>query len=171
MERVAVGPRRAADDDDDDDDEGLAVSAPDLAIILLAEVAAEHDEDFRVHLPVLLHAVVATLAGSPEPTVRAHCRQLLANLAHALAARPLAARRRAQSPAFANGDGARDTLPGADLGGPHAALANADGQGGWHGEVGRWGRVVSDPGGGGGGRRRDRDGDGSFGGYARAPPS
>ena len=86
------------DDDDDDDDEGLAVSAPDLAIILLAEVAAEHDEDFRVHLPVLLHAVVATLAGSPEPTVRAHCRQLLANLAHALAARPLAARRRAQSP-------------------------------------------------------------------------
>ena len=95
------------DDGDDDDDEGLAVSAPDLAIILLAEVAAEHDEDFRVHLPVLLHAVVATLAGSPEPTVRAHCRQLLANLAHALAARPLAARRRAQSPAFANGDGAR----------------------------------------------------------------
>ena len=159
------------DDDDDDDDEGLAVSAPDLAIILLAEVAAEHDEDFRVHLPVLLHAVVATLAGSPEPTVRAHCRQLLANLAHALAARPLAARRRAQSPAFANGDGARDTLPGADLGGPHAALANADGQGGWHGEVGRWGRVVSDPGGGGGGRHRDRDGDGSFGGYgARRPP-
>ena len=36
--------------------------AQDLAIILLAEVAAEHDEDFRVHLPVLLHAVVATLA-------------------------------------------------------------------------------------------------------------
>ena len=68
-----------------------SVSAPDLAIILLAEVAAEHDEDFRVHLPVLLHAVVATLAGSPEPTVRAHCRQLLANLAHALAARPLGA--------------------------------------------------------------------------------
>ena len=167
------------DDDGDDDDEGLAVSAPDLAIILLAEVAAEHDEDFRVHLPVLLHAVVATLAGSPEPTVRAHCRQLLANLAHALAARPLGARRRAQSPAFVHGvgGGARDHIQGVGLGGRHAALANDNHPSGWHGEVGRWGRVVSDPGGGGRGGHDhhhgdgDGDGDGSFGGYgAHHPP-
>ena len=128
---------RSNDDDDDDDDDGLKLTAPDLAIILLAEVAAEHDEDFRVHLPVLLHAVVATLAGSPEPTVRAHCRQLLANLTHAIAARPLGAKGRAGSDKisydFQNN--------GVDL--AHAGLVPGlqvtPGVPGWQGEVGQWG--------------------------------
>ena len=129
-ERWGAGP----DGGDADGDDGLRVTAPDLAIILLAEVAAEHDEDFRVHLPVLLHAVVATLAGSPEPTVRAHCRQLLANLAHALAARPLSfTRTQRRRPIQAN---------------PSRPNGSAAGQG-WQGEVGRWGDVVPDPGGGG----------------------
>ena len=104
------------------------VSAPDLAIVLLAEVAAEHAEAFRAHLPVLLHAVTATLAGSPEPTVRAHCRQLLANLTRALAARG--------DPAAAE---ATSAFP------PRAAAAEAAGVpdpmrvgGGWRGEVGAW---------------------------------
>ena len=122
-------------DDDDDDDDGLKLTAPDLAIILLAEVAAEHDEDFRVHLPVLLHAAVATLAGSPEPTVRAHCRQLLANLTHALAARPLGAKgRSAVGDAFGR-DGRMDDGSSRGL----LQVTPGGGVPGWQGEVGQWG--------------------------------
>ena len=124
---------------DDDEDGAMLITAPDLAIILLAEVAAEHDEDFRVHLPVLLHAVTATLLGSPEPTVRAHCRQLLANLTHALAARPLSARgKSARGGVHANGAFHRS----ASLAPSHAAPAHAASpgvNGGWEGEVSQWG--------------------------------
>ena len=114
------------------------VSAPDLAIVLLSAVAAEHAEAFRAHLPVLLHAVTATLAGSPEPTVRAHCGLLLAELARALAPR-----------------GGRDAGAGTEpetekraerLSAERREITREDGVpanafrvgGGWHGEVGAW---------------------------------
>ena len=68
------------------------IEEPDLATILLAEIAAEHDEYFRSQLIVLVHAVVATIATSRNALVCAHCQQLLANLLHKLAGQPLVRR-------------------------------------------------------------------------------
>jgi hypothetical protein len=62
---------------------------PDLAAVLLAEVATEHDEYFRSQLIVLVQAVVATVVTSKNVFVTAHCQQLLSNLLHNLAGQPL----------------------------------------------------------------------------------
>ena len=55
---------------------------------LLAEVAYEHDEDFRSHLPLLLHAIMIAM-DSPEPLVYHHAQQALVNLLYSLSARHL----------------------------------------------------------------------------------
>ena len=68
------------------------IEEPDLAIILLAEIATEHDEYFRSQLIVLVHAVVATLATSRNALLCAYCQMLLANLLHKLAEQPLVRR-------------------------------------------------------------------------------
>jgi hypothetical protein len=86
------------------------IEEPDLAIILLAEIAAEHDEYFRSQLIVLVHAVVATIATSRNVLVCAHCQQLLTNLLHKLAGQPLA--RRIEN--YENDDQSLSTIPVAD---------------------------------------------------------
>ena len=127
-----------SDEESDNESERLRVSAPDLAIILLAEVAAEHDSAFRVHLPVLLHAVTATLAGSPEPTVRQHCRQLLLNLTHALAAKPLASLGSMPSlGSFSNAS--QNVMPNVN----QFAHGTPSLGGGWKDEVSTWGDVTT----------------------------
>jgi len=55
---------------------------------LLAEVAYEHDEDFRSHLPLLFHAIMIAM-DSPEPLVYHHAQQALVNLLYSLSARHL----------------------------------------------------------------------------------
>ena len=55
---------------------------------LLAEVAYEHDEDFRSHLPLLFHATLIAM-DSPEPLVYQHAQQALVNLLYSLSARHL----------------------------------------------------------------------------------
>ena len=55
---------------------------------LLAEVAYEHDEDFRSHLPLLCHATI-TAMDSAEPLVYQHAQQALVNLLYSLSARHL----------------------------------------------------------------------------------
>ena len=57
------------------------ISQADVGIILLSELAKNHQEDFRFHLPVLAHTVVVTLIVTTEPIVRQHCGDLLCNLA------------------------------------------------------------------------------------------
>ncbi|KAL3146697.1 hypothetical protein ABBQ32_000921 [Trebouxia sp. C0010 RCD-2024] len=64
------------------------LSRPQLAMCLLAEVAYEHDEDFRSHLPLLFHATV-TAMDSAEPVVYQHAQQALVNLLYSLSARHL----------------------------------------------------------------------------------
>jgi len=59
----------------------VKISAADVGIILLSELAIDHREDFRFHLPVLAHAVVVTLIVVNQPVVRQHCGELLCNLA------------------------------------------------------------------------------------------
>jgi len=39
----------------------VSTCRPELALCLLAEVAYEHDEDFRPHMPLLLHACICVL--------------------------------------------------------------------------------------------------------------
>ena len=133
---------RESESDDDENfvgkqggDTRLRISAPDLAVILLAEVAAEHGNAFRVHLPVLLHAVTATLAGSPEHTVRAHCQQLLLNLTHALAAKPLESARNASSGTFPVSEQQR--VLNAQNGFVTSGTPSIGS--GWKGEVSTWG--------------------------------
>lgn len=64
------------------------LARPQLAMCLLAEVAYEHDEDFRSHLPLLFHATV-TAMDSAEPVVYQHAQQALVNLLYSLSARHL----------------------------------------------------------------------------------
>ena len=64
------------------------LSRPELALCLTAEVAYEHDEDFRGHLPLLFHATL-TAMDAPEPLVYQHAQQLLVNLLYSLSARHL----------------------------------------------------------------------------------
>jgi len=69
---------------------------PELALCLLAEVAYEHDEDFRPHMPLLLHACICCLDQEGEAdaehggsgcTVSAHAQQLLMHLLYSVSAR------------------------------------------------------------------------------------
>ncbi|KAK4740478.1 hypothetical protein SAY87_032410 [Trapa incisa] len=60
----------------------------DIALILLAEIAYENDEDFRDHLPLLFHVTFVSMDSS-EDIVLEHCQQLLVNLLYSLAGRHL----------------------------------------------------------------------------------
>ncbi|KAL2624356.1 hypothetical protein R1flu_008601 [Riccia fluitans] len=64
------------------------LSRADIALILLAEIAYENDEDFRGHLPLLFHVTFVSMDSS-EDIVREHCQQLLVNLLYSLAGRHL----------------------------------------------------------------------------------
>ncbi|XP_024526381.1 cell morphogenesis protein PAG1 isoform X1 [Selaginella moellendorffii] len=64
------------------------LSRADIALILLAEIAYENDEDFRSHLPLLFH-VTFVYMDSSEDIVLKHCQQLLVNLLYSLAGRHL----------------------------------------------------------------------------------
>ncbi|DBA89055.1 TPA: hypothetical protein ACH3X2_000264 [Trebouxia sp. C0005] len=68
-------------------DRGI-LTRPQLAMCLLAEVAYEHDEDFRSHLPLLFQAIMVAM-DSPEPLVYHHAQQALVNLLYSLSARHL----------------------------------------------------------------------------------
>ena len=52
-----------------------ALTRPEMAAALLAEVAYENIADFAPHLPQLLHALVLLL-DSPEPLVYQHAHQV-----------------------------------------------------------------------------------------------
>ncbi|GER30702.1 ARM repeat superfamily protein, partial [Striga asiatica] len=60
----------------------------DIALILLAEIAYENDEDFREHLPLLFHVTFVSMDSS-EDIVLQHCQHLLVNLLYSLAGRHL----------------------------------------------------------------------------------
>ncbi|KAH0984368.1 hypothetical protein GBA52_011545 [Prunus armeniaca] len=60
----------------------------DIAMILLAEIAYENDEDFREHLPLLFHVTFVSMDSS-EDIVLEHCQHLLVNLLYSLAGRHL----------------------------------------------------------------------------------
>lgn len=64
------------------------LSKADIALILLAEIAYENDEDFRGYLPLLFHVTFVSM-DSAEDIVLEHCQQLLVNLLYSLAGRPL----------------------------------------------------------------------------------
>lgn len=64
------------------------LSRADIALILLAEIAYENDEDFRGHLPLLFHVTFVSMDSS-EDIVLEHCQQLLVNLLYSLAGRHL----------------------------------------------------------------------------------
>lgn len=54
----------------------------------MAEIAYEHDEDFRSHLPLLFHAAITSMDSS-EPLIHQHAQQALINLLYSLSARHL----------------------------------------------------------------------------------
>ncbi|PRQ49082.1 putative Cell morphogenesis central region [Rosa chinensis] len=60
----------------------------DIALILLAEIAYENDEDFREHLPLLFHVTFVSMDSS-EDIVLEHYQHLLVNLLYSLAGRHL----------------------------------------------------------------------------------
>lgn len=64
------------------------LSRADIALVLLAEIAYENDEDFRGHLPLLFHVTFVSMDSS-EDIVLEHCQHLLVNLLYSLAGRHL----------------------------------------------------------------------------------
>lgn len=64
------------------------LSRADIALILLAEIAYENDEDFRGNLPLLFHVTCVSMDSS-EDLVLTHCQHLLVNLLYSLAGRHL----------------------------------------------------------------------------------
>ncbi|XP_073115620.1 uncharacterized protein [Elaeis guineensis] len=64
------------------------LSRADIALILLAEIAYENDEDFRENLPLLFHVICVSMDSS-EDIVLEHCQHLLVNLLYSLAGRHL----------------------------------------------------------------------------------
>ncbi|XP_062220848.1 uncharacterized protein LOC133920168 isoform X2 [Phragmites australis] len=64
------------------------LSHADIALILLAEIAYENDEDFRENLPLLFHVTCVSMDSS-EDIVLEHCQDLLVNLLYSLAGRHL----------------------------------------------------------------------------------
>ena len=69
----------------------------EVAVCLLAEVAYEHDEDFRGHLPLLFHSMLL-LMDSSETLVFRHAQQVVIHLLHSLCARHLELHRAAGAP-------------------------------------------------------------------------
>ncbi|KAL0919790.1 hypothetical protein M5K25_011908 [Dendrobium thyrsiflorum] len=65
-----------------------SLSRADIALILLAEIAYENDEDFRENLPLLFHVTCVSMDSS-EDIVLEHCKNLLVNLLYSLAGRHL----------------------------------------------------------------------------------
>ncbi|CAN1815370.1 Protein furry homolog-like [Linum perenne] len=65
-----------------------SITHADIALILLAEIAYENDEDFREHLPLLFHVTFVSMDSS-EDIVLEHCQHLLVNLLYSLAGRHL----------------------------------------------------------------------------------
>lgn len=65
-----------------------SLTPADIALILLAEIAYENDEDFREHLPLLFHVTFVSMDSS-EDIVLEHCQHLLVNLLYSLAGRHL----------------------------------------------------------------------------------
>ncbi|GAB2280029.1 hypothetical protein Dimus_014667 [Dionaea muscipula] len=65
-----------------------SLTQADIALILLAEIAYENDEDFREHLPLLFHVTFVSMDSSEE-IVLEHCQHLLVNLLYSLAGRHL----------------------------------------------------------------------------------
>ncbi|KAL4318706.1 hypothetical protein GQ457_18G021950 [Hibiscus cannabinus] len=65
-----------------------SMTRADIALILLAEIAYENDEDFREHLPLLFHVTFVSMDSS-EDIVLEHCQHLLVNLLYSLAGRHL----------------------------------------------------------------------------------
>ncbi|KAL2904779.1 Cell morphogenesis protein PAG1 [Bienertia sinuspersici] len=65
-----------------------SLTPADIALILLAEIAYENDEDFREHLPSLFHVTFVSMDSS-EDIVLEHCQHLLVNLLYSLAGRHL----------------------------------------------------------------------------------
>eukprot|EP00897_Mesotaenium_endlicherianum_P002114 jgi/Mesen1/1930/ME000146S01025 len=66
----------------------VKLSRADIALILLAEIAYENDEDFRNHLPLLFHVAFVSMDSS-EAILLEHAQQLLVNLLYTLAGRHL----------------------------------------------------------------------------------
>nr|CAB3451600.1 unnamed protein product [Digitaria exilis] len=64
------------------------LSRADIALILLAEIAYENDEDFRENLPLLFHVTCVSMDSS-EDIMLEHCQDLLVNLLYSLAGRHL----------------------------------------------------------------------------------
>ncbi|PKA53442.1 hypothetical protein AXF42_Ash012384 [Apostasia shenzhenica] len=64
------------------------LSRADIALILLAEIAYENDEDFRENLPLLFHVTCVSMDSSDD-IVLEHCKNLLVNLLYSLAGRHL----------------------------------------------------------------------------------
>ncbi len=60
----------------------------EVAVCLLAEVAYEHDEDFRGHLPLLFHAMLL-LMDSTDSLVFRHAQQVVTHLLYYLSVRHL----------------------------------------------------------------------------------
>lgn len=60
----------------------------EVAVCLLAEVAYEHDEDFRGHLPLLLHSMLLLL-DSTDALVFRHAQQVITHLLYSLSVRHL----------------------------------------------------------------------------------
>ena len=60
----------------------------EVAVCLLAEVAYEHDEDFRGHLPLLFHAMLL-LMDSTDSLVFRHAQQVVTHLLYSLSVRHL----------------------------------------------------------------------------------
>ncbi|KAI4346754.1 hypothetical protein L6164_007624 [Bauhinia variegata] len=65
-----------------------SLTQADIALILLAEIAYENDEDFRQYLPLLFHVIFVSMDSS-EDIVLEHCQHLLVNLLYSLAGRHL----------------------------------------------------------------------------------
>nr|GMC62253.1 protein furry homolog-like [Ipomoea batatas] len=65
-----------------------SLTRADIALILLAEIAYENDEDFREHLPLLFHVTFVSMDSSQDIVLK-HCQHLLVNLLYSLAGRHL----------------------------------------------------------------------------------
>ena len=60
----------------------------EVAVCLLAEIAYEHDEDFRSHLPLLFHTMLL-LMDSTDSLVFRHAQQVISHLLYSLSVRHL----------------------------------------------------------------------------------
>lgn len=69
----------------------------EVAVCLLAEVAYEHDEDFRGHLPLLFHTMLL-LMDSTDNLVFRHAQQVVTHLLYSLSVRHLELHRAAGEP-------------------------------------------------------------------------